>query len=101
MMSAEYLAGHEQRPVIPTISRNDYLRELHLPSRQGRPDLRVTSSDAVRRWTARMDWSTLDTSQVSLEQTNALLDANDSEHRGLQLLDPTTAAPAIATGKPT
>jgi len=101
VMNAEYVAGDEQRAVIPTISRNDYLRALRRLSRQDRPDLFVTYLDRVRRWTARMDWSTLDISRGLLEQTNAFVDANGAEDRGLQLLDPTTAAPAIVTGEPT
>ena len=101
VMNAEYLAGDEQRAVIPTISRNDYLRALRRLSRQDRPDLFVTFLDRVRRWTARMDWSSLAVSRALLDQTNAFVDANDAEDRGLQLLDPTTAAPAIATGEST
>ena len=40
-----------------------------------------------------MDWSTLAVSRALLDQTNAFVDANDAEDRGLQLLDPTTAVP--------
>lgn len=101
VMNAEYVAGDEQRAVIPTISRNDYLRALRRLSRQDRPDLFVTYLDRVRRWTARMDWSTLTVTRRLLDRTNAFVDANDAETRGLQLLDPATDDPAIATGQPT
>jgi hypothetical protein len=97
-MNAEYVAGDEQRAVIPTISRNDYLRALRRLSRQDRPDLFVTFVDRVRRWTARMDWSTLASARAQLERTHAFVDANDAEDRGLQLLDPATSDPAIVTG---
>jgi fido (protein-threonine AMPylation protein) len=99
VMNAEYVAGDEQRAVIPTISRNEYLRALRRLSRQDRPDLFVTYLDRVRRWTTRMDWSTLDVTRSLLERTNAFVDANDAEDRGLQLLDPGTTDPAIATGQ--
>ena len=98
VMNAEYVAGDEQRAVIPTISRNDYLRALRRLSRQDRPDLFVTYLDRVRRWTARMDWSTLAIARGLLERTNAFVDANDAEDRGLQLLNPVTEDPAIASG---
>lgn len=98
VMNAHYVAGDEQRAVIPTISRNDYLRALRRLSRQDRPDLFVTYLDRVRRWTTRVDWSTLDIAGVQLERANAFVDANDAEDRGLQLLDPRTDEPAIATG---
>lgn len=99
VMNAEYVAGGEQRAVVPTISRNDYLRALRRLSRQDRPDLFVTYLDRVRRWTARMDWSTLDVARALLERTNAFVDVNDAEDRGLQLRDPGTDEPAIATGQ--
>lgn len=89
-MNAEYVAGDEQRAIIPTISRNDYLRALRRLSRQDRPELFVTYLDRIRRWTARIDWSTLDTARHHLDRTNAFIDANDAEDRGLHLVDPTT-----------
>lgn len=98
-MNAEYVAGDEQRAVIPTISRNDYLRALRRLSRQDRPDLFVTYLDRVRRWSTRIDWSTLTVARALLERTNAFVDANDAEDRGLQLLDPATAVPAIVTSR--
>ena len=100
VMNAEYVAGDEQRAVIPTISRNDYLRALRRLSRQDHPDLFVTYLDRVRRWTARINWSTLAVARESLDRTNAVADANDAEDRGLQLLDPVTTGAAIATGEP-
>jgi hypothetical protein len=48
-----------------------------------------------------MDWSTLAIARELLDRTNAFVDANDAEDRGLQLLDPATAVPAITTGEPT
>lgn len=101
VMNAEYVAGDEQRAVIPTISRNDYLRALRRLSRQDHPDLLVTYLDRVRRWTGRMDWSNLLIARQLLEHTNAFVDANDAEDRGLQLLDPATQTPAITTMPPT
>lgn len=100
VMNAEFVAGEEQRAVIPTISRNDYLRALRRLSRQDRPDLFITYLDRVRRWTARVDWSTLETAHSDLDRTNAFVDANDAEDRGLRLTDPTTDGPAITTISP-
>ncbi len=98
VMNAEYVAGGEQRAVIPTIMRNDYLRALRRLSRQDRPDLLVTVLDRARRWTAQMDWSTIGTSRQLLDRTNAFVDASDAEDRGLHLLAPTTDDPVITPG---
>lgn len=95
VMNAEYVAGGEQRAVVTTISRNDYLRALRRLTRQDQPDLFVTYLERVRRWTGRMDWSSREGARTQLDRTNAFVDANDAEDRGLQLLDPVTGAPAI------
>lgn len=98
VMNAEYVAGDEQRAVVPTISRNDYLRALRRLTRQDRPDLFVTLLDRVRRWTARTDWSTLEGARRQLDRSNAFVDANDAEERGLHLIDPVTDLPAVTSG---
>jgi fido (protein-threonine AMPylation protein) len=95
VMNNEYVAGDEQRAVIPTITRNDYLRALRRLSRQDHPDLFVAYLDRVRRWTARMDWSSLSLSRELLDQTNAFVDPHDAEDRGLHLLDPIGDRPAV------
>ena len=100
VMNAEYVAGDEQRAVIPTITRNDYLRSLRRLSRQDRPDLLVTVLDRARRWTTQMDWSTLARSRQLLDRTNAFVDANDAEDRGVHLLGPATDDPAIVDSEP-
>jgi hypothetical protein len=98
VMNAEYVAGSEQRAIITTITRNDYLRALRRLIRQDQPDLFVTYLDRVRQWTGRMDWSDREIARAQLEQTNAFIDGNDAEDRGVQLLDPVTGAPAIISG---
>ena len=65
-----------------------------------RPDLFVTYLDRARRWTARVDWSTIRTARFDLDRTNAFVDANDAEDRGLRLMDPRTDEPAITTALP-
>ncbi|NOX30191.1 MAG: cell filamentation protein Fic [Actinobacteria bacterium] len=88
VMNSEFVAGEEQRAIVPTISRNDYLRALRRLTRQDRPDLFVAMLDRVRRWTAKVDWTSLATATAHLEATNAFVDSNDAEDRGLHLLDP-------------
>ncbi|MFN0027829.1 MAG: Fic family protein [Acidimicrobiales bacterium] len=100
VMNAAYISGDEQRAVIPTISRNDYLRALRRLSRQDQPDLFVTYLDRIRRWTTQIDWSTLETARNQLARTHAFVDTNDAEDRGLQLLDPARAAPAMFSADP-
>lgn len=99
-MNAEYVTGDEQRAVVPTVTRNDYLRALRRLSRQDHPDLLVAYLDRIRRWTARMDWSDLDRTRAHLDATNAFIDANDAEDRGLRLLDLTTQQPALTASEP-
>ena len=84
--------------MIPTISRNGYRRALGRLSRQDHPDLFVTYLNRVRRWTARMDWSSLAGARQLLDRTHAFVDANNAEDRGLQLLDPTANQPGFSVG---
>jgi Fic/DOC family protein len=97
VMNAEFTAGDEQRAIVPTISRNDYLRALRRLSRQDHPELFVAYIDRVRRWTARIDWSELRASRLQLERTNALVDPGEAEDRGLHLLDPVSGESALIT----
>lgn len=84
---AEYLRG--------VVSTHPACRAQRRLTRQDQPDLFVTCLGRVRRWTGRMDWSTREVARAALEATNAFVDANDAEDRGLQLLDPVPGAPAI------
>ena len=86
VMNRELAAAGQQRIIIPTVYRNDYLRGLRGLSTAGATDSYLQIMQFARRWTASIDWSTIDQAVLGLTATNALLppEAAD-EGRGLLL----------------
>ena len=86
VMNRELAAAGQQRIIIPTVYRNDYLRGLRGLSTAGATDSYLQIMQFARRWTASIDWSTIDQAVLGLTATNALLppEAAD-EGRGLRL----------------
>ena len=71
MMNAELAAGGEERIVIPTVYRDDYLTAVRALSAGGRPGPLIEALEHAQRWTAAVDWSTVETVRRELERCNA------------------------------
>ena len=85
MMNADLVAGGEERIVIPTVFRGNYLAALRALSRTGRPEPLVRVLDYAQRWTRALDWSSLDAAERELESCNAFLDSDEAEAVGMRL----------------
>lgn len=88
MMNAELVAGREERIVVPTVFRGNYLAALRALSRTGRPEPLVRVLDYAQRWTVAVDWSSLDSARRELERCNAFLDSDEAEAVGKRLRMP-------------
>ena len=88
MMNAELVAGGEERIVIPTVFRGNYLAALRPLSRTGRPEPLVRVLDYAQRWTIAIDWSSLEETRRELEACNAFLDSDEAEGEGKRLRMP-------------
>ncbi len=88
MMNAELVAGAEERIVIPTVFRGNYLAALRALSRTGRPEPLVRVLDYAQRWTRALDWSSLAAAERELESCNAFLDSDEAETMGKRLRMP-------------
>ena len=88
MMNAELVAGDEERIVIPTVFRGNYLAALRALSRTGRPDPLIRVLDYAQRWTVALDWSSLDVAERELVRCNAFLDSDEAEAMGKRLRMP-------------
>ena len=86
VMNRELAAAGLQRIIIPTVYRNDYLRGLRGLSTAGATDSYMQIMHFASRWTASIDWNSIDSAVLDLNATNALLppEAAD-ERRGLRL----------------
>lgn len=87
MMNAELAAGGEERIVIPTVYRDDYLTAVRALSAGGRPGPLIEALEHAQRWTAAVDWSTVETVRRELERCNAFLTTGerDATGRGLRM----------------
>lgn len=71
MMNAELVAAGEERVVIPTVYRNNYLDALRGLSQTGRTEPLIRVLDYAQRWTAAVPWTALDKTRAVLESCNA------------------------------
>ncbi|WP_158043509.1 Fic family protein [Skermanella pratensis] len=85
MMNAELVAGGEERVVIPTVYRANYLSALKALSRTGAPEPLIRTLDFAQKWTAAIGWGEFEQSRRELEACNAFLDPLEAEERGLRL----------------
>ncbi len=88
MMNAELLAAGEERIIVPTVYRANYLSALKALSQSGRPQPLIRMLDYAQRWTATVDWCSLDETTRELDDCNAFLDAVVADEEGKRLLLP-------------
>lgn len=85
LMNAELSAAGEQRIVIPIVYRDNYLQGLRALSRNGNPQPLIRVLDFAQAYAAAIDWSDLRGAEATLAATNAFLEPEVAEERGLQL----------------
>jgi hypothetical protein len=82
MMNAELVAKGEQRIIIPTAYRENYLMGLRALSRNTRPDALIRVLDFAQRFTMAIEWGELQRTRRLLQKTNAFLTPEDAEEGG-------------------
>ena len=87
MMNAELVAAGEERIVVPTVFRSHYLSALKALSQNGRAEPLIRMLDFAQKWTAAIDWRTVEETRRELDACNAFLDpaVADEEGRRLQM----------------
>ena len=71
MMNAELVTARQERIIIPTAYRTDYLGALKAISQNGHTDPVVKMLDQAQRYTHLIDWSDMAIAHAMLEETNA------------------------------
>jgi hypothetical protein len=89
MMNAELVAAGENRIIVPTVYRNNYLMALKALSQNGITAALVRTMDFAQRYTAAVDFAELDRARFILDRTHAFTDANEAETSGARLTLPT------------
>ena len=81
MMNAELVAGGQERIIIPTAYRTDYLGALKALSRNGHTTPLIRMLDYAQQYTHAIDWSNLARARQMLEQTGAFAEGEDARLR--------------------
>jgi Fic/DOC family len=88
MMNAELVAAGEERIVIPTVYRSHYLSALKALSQNGRAEPLIRMLDFAQKWTAVIDWRTVEETRRELDACNAFLDPTVADAEGKRLRMP-------------
>lgn len=86
MMNAELVANGEERIIIPTVYRNNYLSALNVLSQGGYPEALIRTLDFAQKWVASVEWDELSQTQAQLESRHAFLQPNVAEAQGKRLI---------------
>ncbi|NJM34387.1 MAG: cell filamentation protein Fic [Rhodomicrobium sp.] len=79
MMNAELVARDQQRIIIPTAYRTDYLGALKAFSHNGLADPLIRMLDVAQSYSHGIDWTTLERARAALAATNAFDDDPDAK----------------------
>jgi hypothetical protein len=88
MMNAELVSAGEERIVIPTVLRDDYIAALKALSRAANPRPLVRTLGFAQRWVAAVPWGALATTTTVLTDCHAFLESADAERDGVALRMP-------------
>ncbi len=88
MMNVELAVAGEERIIVPTVYRANYLSALKALSQTGRPEPLIRMLDYAQRWTAAVDWRSIDETRRELDDCNAFLDPMVAEEEGRRLRMP-------------
>lgn len=93
MMNAELVAGEEERIVIPTVYRDNYIAGQRALTVGGSVAPMLRMLHFAWRWTASVPWGALDETMTTVRTCHAFHTSGEAEHLGLRLTTP----PGIAT----
>ncbi len=79
MMNAELVAAGQERIIIPTAYRTDYLGALKAFSRNGLTAPLIRMLDNAQNYTGKIDWRSFEGARAMLEDTNAFAEGEDTK----------------------
>jgi hypothetical protein len=85
MMNAELVTAGEERVIIPTVYRSNYLSALKAMSQSSLPTPLVRTLDFARKWVAAVPWKDLESARLALESSYAFVDPSEADDRGIRL----------------
>ena len=88
LMNAELSAAGEERIIIPTVYRNNYLAACKALSHSGVSEPLIRVLDYAWRWSASINWQDVESTRQTLESCNAFVDPQFAEQNGIRLKMP-------------
>ncbi len=88
MMNAELVSQSEQRIIIPTVYRNNYLSALRALSLNHMPEPLIRVLDFAQKYTLQIHFSDFKEARLQFEKTHAFMDPNEADEKGVRLILP-------------
>jgi fido (protein-threonine AMPylation protein) len=88
-MNAEFVAAGEWRIIVPTVYRNNYLQALRALTHNALTAPLPRMLDFAQRYTAAIEYGSVNRTALLLDRTHAFLDANEADAQGIRLQIPT------------
>jgi fido (protein-threonine AMPylation protein) len=85
LANAELSAAAQQRLIVPTVFRDDYLQSLRAMSRQADPTPMIRVLDRAQELCAQLDWTELDSAETELREAYAFDTSAEAEAAGVIL----------------
>jgi fido (protein-threonine AMPylation protein) len=94
LVNAELSAAGQQRLIVPTILRDDYLNALRAMSHHANPTPLIRVLDRTQELCAQLDWSDLHRAEERLRELHAFTPPSEADAGGLVLRLPSERAGA-------
>jgi fido (protein-threonine AMPylation protein) len=91
MMNAELVAAKEQRIIVPTVYRGNYLSALKAASNRTSAEPLIRMLDFAQRFSLSVDWTAFKRAEDDLKVSNAFMDSAEADERGIRLRLPPNA----------
>jgi hypothetical protein len=85
MMNAELVSAGEQRIIVPTIYRTNYLAALKAISNRTSAEPLIRTLDFAQRFTRAIDWRNFVQAETELREARAFMDSADADEQGIRL----------------
>ena len=85
MMNAELVSAGEQRIIIPTIYRANYLSALKAISNRTSAEPLIRMLDFAQRFTRAIDWRNFARAEAELREAKAFMDSAEADEQGIRL----------------
>lgn len=93
MMNAELVSASEERIIIPTVFRGNYLSALKAISHNAQPQPITRTLDFAQKWVMAVAWGELEATRQAIASLHAFMEPAEADERGIRLRLPDGIAP--------